>query len=97
MKYSVDSQEVSLAAVRARTTGASIQTEVGAMMGHLAGLKSSWTGSAAIAFDELSRRWQVVQAQVETNLQQISQALDSVAATYAETETAAARMFATSA
>nr|NLD41282.1 WXG100 family type VII secretion target [Actinomycetales bacterium] len=93
MKYSVDSQEVSLAALKTRTTGATIQSEVGVMMGHLATLRSTWTGSASIAFDELARRWQVVQAQVETNLQQISQALDAAAATYADTEAAAARMF----
>ncbi|HZK04472.1 MAG TPA: WXG100 family type VII secretion target [Actinomycetaceae bacterium] len=94
MKYSVDSAAVALAATRARATSAAIHSEVTAMMAHLLALQSSWTGSASIAFDELARRWQLVQVQVETSLDQISVALDSAAATYAETESAAARMFA---
>ncbi|HHW84253.1 MAG TPA: WXG100 family type VII secretion target [Actinomycetales bacterium] len=93
MKYSVDSQEVGLAALRTRTTAANIQSEVAAMMGNLGALRSSWTGSASVAFDELARRWQLVQAQVESNLQQISQALDAAAITYEETEQATARLF----
>lgn len=64
------------------------------MMGHLVTLQSNWTGSAAIAFDELARRWQAVQVQVEANLEQISVALDAAATTYADTETAATRLFA---
>ncbi len=94
MRYTVDSAEIALAAARARSTGTAIHTEVGAMMSHLIALQSTWTGSAAIAFEELARRWQAVQAQVEANLEQISLALDSAATTYAETEAATARLFA---
>lgn len=93
MRYTVDSSEISRAALQARTTAGIINTEVGAMMGQLVSLQSHWTGAAALAFDELARRWQVVQAQVEANLEQISVALDAAATTYADTESAAARMF----
>lgn len=94
MKYSVDSGAVSQAALQARSTSGIISTEVGAMMGHLMTLNTSWTGAAALNFDDLIHRWRALQTQVELNLDEISIALDTAATTYADSEMAAARMFA---
>ena len=94
MKYSVDSVEVSHAATRVRSSSATIHSEVAAMMGHLIALQSAWTGSASAAFEGLSHSWQMTQAQIEANLDQIALALDAAASSYADTESAAARMFA---
>lgn len=94
MKYTVDSTEVAQAAARTRASAGAVHAEVASMMAHLLALQGTWTGPAAAAFRDLAQRWRLTQQQVESVLEQISLALDTAAAAYADAEAANARMFA---
>lgn len=93
MRYEVDSAEVAQAAGRMRTTIATLETEVGSMMGQLTALQGSWTGAASSAFATLAQEWKATQAQVETNLTNITEALDRVATEYESVEGFAVQTF----
>lgn len=92
-RFQVDSTEVARAAALTRASTAGIREEVGAMMAHLAALQSGWTGTAAAAFAGCAEQWRATQAQVESSLEQITQALDTASRTYAEAESSAQSLF----
>ncbi|MDO4791754.1 MAG: WXG100 family type VII secretion target [Buchananella hordeovulneris] len=93
MRFQVDSAEVGAAAARTRASVATISAEVAAMMNHLDALQASWSGAAAAAFAGICAEWRSTQAIVESNLEVISQQLDSVANTYATAESQALGVF----
>ncbi|WP_296665532.1 WXG100 family type VII secretion target [Demequina sp.] len=94
MQYHVDAAEVSAASARAARSADAIRAEVAGMMGHLAGLDSSWQGSAAAAFADAREQWRGAQAHVETALDAITTALAHAARSYEDAESTAARLFA---
>ncbi|MDO5080469.1 WXG100 family type VII secretion target [Buchananella hordeovulneris] len=93
MRYEVDSVEVTQTAVRMRATIAAVEAEVSSMMGQLTALQSSWSGAASSAFAALAQEWKATQTQVETNLTNITEALDQVASEYASVEDLAVQTF----
>lgn len=93
MRYEVDSSEVAGAAALARSSASTIHAEVAGMMGHLLNLQSSWAGQAATGFAEVTEQWRSTQQIVEESLEQISQALDAAATTYADAEEQAQQLF----
>ncbi len=94
MLYHVDSDEVAAAAARANRSGEAIRAEVGSLVATLQSLEGTWQGSASTAFAGVLAQWRGAQAQVETALVSLSQALGAAAAGYADAEATAARMFA---
>ena len=94
MLYHVDSDEVAAAATRAARSGEAIRAEVGALVANLHALEGTWQGSASAAFVGVLAQWHGAQAQVETALTSLTQALGAAATGYADAEATAARMFA---
>jgi WXG100 family type VII secretion target len=93
MRYHVDAQEVAAAAAAAGASGERIRGEVAGMVGRLAQLESSWSGSAAAAFAGVLAEWRSAQAHVEQALAALTQALGSAATHYDDAEATAARLF----
>ena len=60
-QFSVDSDAVLTATGAIRNTADRLQSETAAMLGQLTQLQSSWTGSAAIAFQSVVDRWRLTQ------------------------------------
>ncbi|MGC4174456.1 WXG100 family type VII secretion target [Demequina sp.] len=94
MLYHVDSDEVAAAAGRARQSGETIRAEVAGLVATLQALEGSWQGQASAAFAGVLGQWRGAQAQVETALVSLTEALSVAATGYAEAEATAARMFA---
>lgn len=92
-RYEVDSAQVAQASAAARASTAAIRSEVGAMMRHLTELQSGWRGGAATAFGVVLADWAATQARVEDSLDQITVALGSAAASYADAEQQVSRLF----
>jgi len=92
-RYEVDSAQVAQAGAAVRGSTAAIRTEVAAMMRHLTELQGSWRGGAATAFGSVLADWAGTQARVEESLDQITAALAAAAASYAEAEQQASRLF----
>lgn len=94
MLYHVDADEVAAAAVRAGQSGETIRAEVAALVGNLQALEGTWQGQASAAFAGVLAQWRGAQAQVESALASLTQALSAAATGYADAEATAARMFA---
>ena len=95
--YSVDTAAVADTAARTRTRIATIQTEVDGMRGDIGLLQSCWTGTASDSMAACAADWHLTQIQVQSNLDQISLALDNAAVCYDDAETSNRSRFATSA
>jgi len=94
MLYHVDAEEVGAAAARASQSGETIRSEVAALVGNLQALEGTWQGQASTAFAGVLAQWRSAQAQVESALASLTQALSAAATGYADAEATAARMFA---
>ena len=92
-RFEVDSAQVAQAGAAVRGSTAAIRTEVAAMMRHLVELQASWRGGAANAFGTVLADWSATQVRVEESLDQITAALGAAAASYAEAELQATRLF----
>ena len=92
-QFSVDSDAVITATGAIRATADRLQGETAAMLGQLTQLQSSWTGSAAFAFQSVIDRWRVTQRDLEAALGDIGVALSHAGNQYAQTEVAAAGLF----
>ncbi|WP_407344595.1 WXG100 family type VII secretion target [Pengzhenrongella phosphoraccumulans] len=92
-RYEVDSEQVAQASAAVRGSTAAIRTEVAAMMRHLTELQGSWRGGAATAFGAIMADWSSTQGRVEESLDQITAALGAAAASYADAEQQATRLF----
>ena len=95
--YSVDTAAVTDTAARTRARIATIQTEVDGMRGDIGLLQSCWTGTASDSMAACAADWHLTQLQVQSNLDQISLALDNAAVCYDDAETSNRSRFATSA
>ena len=67
------------------------------MRGDIGLLQSCWTGTAADSMATCAADWHLTQLQVQSNLDQISLALDNAAVCYDDAETSNRRRFTTSA
>ncbi len=94
MRYSVDVAEMAAMSGRARASADTIRAEAAALMGQIAWLEESWTGAAAAAFTQVAQEWHAASQAVDQALDSLSATLDAAAATYADTEAAATRLFA---
>ena len=92
-RYTVDSDEVAAAASAITGTVSRLQGEVNALHGQLEALQSTWTGTAAVAFQGVVQQWRTTQANVEEVLASIDRALRVAGQQYLETEVANARLF----
>lgn len=92
-RYHVDSAEVAQAAAAAQQSGSGIRAEVATLVGRLSSLEGSWQGTASTAFSGALDQWRSAQAQVETALESLSQALNQAASTYQDAEDATTRLF----
>ncbi|WP_084039268.1 WXG100 family type VII secretion target [Demequina sp. NBRC 110053] len=92
-RYHVDAAEVASASALAARSSDTIRSEVGAMLGHLTALESTWQGSAATAFAGVLDQWRGAQAQVESALDSITVALSQAASEYQTAEDTASRLF----
>ena len=93
MIFSVDSDAVLTSTAAVRGTIERLQAEASAMLGQLTHLQSSWTGTAAMAFQDVIDQWRVTQSQVEHSLTGINQALATAGRQYAEAEQLNASLF----
>lgn len=93
MLYHVDSEAVASAASRATQSGEAIRAEVATLVATLQSLEGTWQGSASAAFSGVLAEWRGAQAQVESALASLGQALGAAAVGYEDAEAAAARMF----
>ncbi|MGM1016981.1 MAG: WXG100 family type VII secretion target [Actinomycetota bacterium] len=91
--FTVDTDAVHAATGSTRATMERLQTESAALMAQLTQLQSSWTGSAATAFQACSEQWRGAQAHVEQALASISTALGSAATQYADADQYSASLF----
>lgn len=84
--FSVDTQAVADTATRTRSRVATIQTETDGLKADIATLQSSWTGSASDSMAACASDWHTTSVQVQTSLDQITQALDQAAVSYDDAE-----------
>jgi WXG100 family type VII secretion target len=91
--FHVDSEAVSHASANAQQSIARIQSEVTALHAQLTNLQSSWSGSAATAFQAVVAEWRSTAARVDESLTSINHALSLAAQQYMDIELATARMF----
>lgn len=91
--FSVDSDAVVSATATARSTAERVRSDVAALVANLQGLQSSWSGSAALAFQDVLEMWRATQRDVDTALDQVNMALDNAARQYADAESANLSMF----
>lgn len=92
-QYSVDSEAVASTTAAARLSVARIQSEVEGLHRQLAALQSSWTGTAAGAFQVVVDDWRITQSRVEQSLDSITLALAQAGQQYADVEAANAGLF----
>lgn len=93
-RFQVDSEAVFNTTTAVRNTITRIQSEVAGLHGQLTNLQSSWTGSAATAFQSVVTDWKATQQRVEESLAAINQALSHAGQQYADIEAQNARLFA---
>ncbi|MGF2950365.1 WXG100 family type VII secretion target [Microbacterium alcoholitolerans] len=91
--FTVDTDAVHAAHGAARATMERLQGESTALMAQLTQLQSTWTGTAAGAFQQCSEQWRGAQMHVEQVLASISTALGSAASQYADADQYSAGLF----
>lgn len=91
--YTVDAEAVLTATGMVRASAYRIQSDTATMLGHLTHLQSTWTGTAATAFQTVIDQWRTAHHAVEESLETISHALEAAGHQYAETEQATASLF----
>jgi len=91
--FTVDTDAVATTTASVRATAERLHTETAAMMSQLTQLQTSWTGSAATAFQGCTEQWRAAQVQVEQALSSISVALQNAGTQYAEAEQYSAGLF----
>jgi WXG100 family type VII secretion target len=92
-RFQVDSEAVAAATGSIRAAVGRIQGEVSGLYGQLVALQGSWTGQASAGFQSVVADWKTTQARVEESLGLISTALGQAGASYADVESANARLF----
>lgn len=93
-RFQVDSEAVAQTTAQVQAAVGRLQGEVAGLHARLVELQSSWSGEAAIAFQGVVSDWTATQRRVEESLATINQGLAQAGRTYAEVESANARLFA---
>jgi WXG100 family type VII secretion target len=91
--FSVDSDAVFTATASVRGTIERLQGETHAMLVQLTQMQSTWSGSAAVAFQGVVDQWRATQRQVEDSLAGINAALAIAGRQYADAEQASLALF----
>ncbi|MFM6974807.1 MAG: WXG100 family type VII secretion target [Agromyces sp.] len=91
--FQVDAEQVLNTANSAMATAGRISSDTAGLLGQLTGLQSSWSGSAAVAFQETLNQWRATQQVVEQSLASIQRALAAAASQYVDVEQANVRLF----
>ena len=91
--FHVDSDVVVATAQSASATADRISSDTAALLAQLTGLSSSWSGSAALAFQDTLTQGRSTQQVVESSLASIHRALALAGNHYADVEAHNARMF----
>jgi WXG100 family type VII secretion target len=91
--FHVDSEAVSQASSAAQQSISRIQSEVLSLHSQLSNLQSSWSGTAATAFQAVVSEWHLTAKRVDESLSSINHALSLAAQQYMDIEQATARMF----
>jgi len=92
-RYQVDSEAVITATAATRGSIGRFQAEAAGLQSNLMGLQSTWSGSAATAFQGLLGDWAAAYQRVEQTLTALNEALAHAGQGYADVEQQAARMF----
>lgn len=91
--FSIDTDAVLTATATVRGTIERLEAESAALMSQLTQLQSSWTGSAAAAFQGTIEQWRGTQRHVEQTLADINAALSVAGQQYADAEHASTSLF----
>ena len=91
--FQVDAEQVMSIAHSAAATASRISADTAGLLGQLTGLQASWSGSAAMAFQETVSQWRATQQLVEHALGAIHQALAAAGTQYVDAEQANLRLF----
>lgn len=91
--FTVDTDAVIATTNSVRGTSDRMQAESTAMMAQLTQLQSSWTGTAANAFQACVEEWRGAQAHLEQALASISLAMANAATQYADADQYSAGLF----
>lgn len=91
--FQVDASQVLSIAHSAAATAGRISSDTAGLLAQLTGLQSSWSGAAALAFQDTVTQWRTTQQVVEQSLANIHQALAAAATQYSEVEQANLRLF----
>ena len=93
-RFTANSGSISLAAGQVSTIAGQIRSDVAQMMSQLGALEGEWQGAASAAFSSATTQRRGAQAQVESALDSISQALTAASTTYEDAEARATSLFA---
>ena len=91
--FQVDAEQVQQTAQAAMATASRISADTAGLLAQLSGLQSSWSGTAALAFQDTLSQWRATQQVVEQSLNSIQHALSAAASQYVEVEQANLRLF----
>lgn len=92
-RFHVDADALLSATSTTTATIGRLQAECAGLTSQLGALQSSWTGSAATAFQALVAEWMATYQRLEQNLAALNHALGHAGRQYADTEQQAASMF----
>ncbi|MDD6373718.1 MAG: WXG100 family type VII secretion target [Bifidobacteriaceae bacterium] len=95
-QYQVDSEQIRTSSAAVAQSVDSIRTAVSGMYANLNELQSAWHGSAATQFASVAEQWRVAQQQMEASLENIQRSLGQASIVYADAESQASSLFATS-
>ncbi|MBB2975015.1 WXG100 family type VII secretion target [Microbacterium endophyticum] len=91
--FAVDSDAVLTTTAAARATIDRLHSESASLTAQLSQLQSSWTGTAATAFQGVVDQWRATQHHVEDTIGTVNQALALAGQQYADAELSNAAMF----
>lgn len=91
--FRVDSDAVAQSAAQAQASIARLQAEIATLQGNLHNVQTSWSGSAADAFQNIVTQWLNTQRRVEDDLTTLTTALGAAARHYEELEHSTMRLF----
>lgn len=92
-RFHVDSDAVLSATAAARGSIGRLQAEAAGLHANLSALQSTWSGSAASAFQGLVGEWNAAYQRLEQTLSALTEGLGHAGSNYADIEQQTARMF----
>lgn len=92
-RFQVDSEALLNTTAAIRGSMSTIEAEVARLNGQLTGLQGSWSGQAAVAFQNVTADWTATQRRVAESLAAINRALTMAGQQYQDIEAQNARLF----